>query len=130
MQALYHHTGCSFYCIDIPVTSGLKALKDADMMAEYNDLLIDFYRTADAFMKNGLNFPKLEVNFEQSIVAPATQFLVEMYLQTQDKQYLDAACSGESLWQSTRLSTQRDTCSPLGLLCFALNVSIAESLQI
>ena len=91
MQALYRHKGYSFYCIDIPVTSGLKALKEAGMTAEYNDLLIDFSKTADVFMKNGLNFPKSEVNFEQSIVAPAAQFLMEMYLQTQDRQYLDAA---------------------------------------
>lgn len=91
MQALYRHKGYSFYCIDIPVTSGLKALKEAGMTAEYNDLLIDFSKTADVFMKNGLIFPKSEVNFEQSIVAPAAQFLVEMYLQTQDRQYMDAA---------------------------------------
>ena len=85
MQALYHHTGYGFYCIDIPVTSGLKALKEAGLMTEYNDLLIDFSKTAEVFMTNGLNFPKSEVNFEQSIIAPATQFLLEFYLQTKDK---------------------------------------------
>ena len=42
-------------------------------------------------MKNGLNFPKSEVIFEQSIVAPATQFLLELYLQTKDAKYLNAA---------------------------------------
>lgn len=67
MQALYRYTGYKFYCIDIPVTTGLKALHDAGLMTEYNDLLIDFAHTADVFMKNGLNFPKSEVNFEQSI---------------------------------------------------------------
>lgn len=61
------------------------------MMAEYNDLLIDFSKTADVFMRNGLRFPKSEVNYEQSIVAPATQFLLEMYLQTKDNQYLEGA---------------------------------------
>lgn len=89
MQAPYHHTGYGFYCIDIPVTTGLKALKKAGLMAEYNDLLIDFSKTADVFMRNGLHFPKSEVNYEQSIVAPATQFLLEMYLQTKDNQYLE-----------------------------------------
>lgn len=91
MQALYRYTGYKFYCIDIPVTSGLKALRDAGLMTEYNDLLIDFAHTADVFMKNGLNFPKSEVIFEQSIVAPATQFLLELYLQTKDAKYLNAA---------------------------------------
>ena len=60
-------------------------------MTEYNDLLVDFSKTAEVFMTNGLNFPKSEVNFEQSIIAPATQFLLEFYLQTQDKQYMEAA---------------------------------------
>ena len=91
MQALYRKFGYGFYCINIPVTSGLKVLKEAGLMTEYNHLLIDFSRTADIFIKNGLNFPKHEVNFEQSIIAPATQFLLELYLQTQDKQYLHAA---------------------------------------
>ncbi len=91
MQALYRHTGAGFYCIDIPVITGLKVLKEAGLMTEYNDLLIDFSKTADVFMKNGLRFPKSEVNFEQSIVAPATQFLLEMYITTKDSTYLKAA---------------------------------------
>lgn len=91
MQALYRNFGYGFYCIDIPVTSGLKALRGAGLITEYNQLLIDFSKTADVFIKNGLNFPKHEVNFEQSVIAPATQFLLELYLQTQDKQYLQAA---------------------------------------
>lgn len=91
MQALYRHTGYGFYCIDIPVTSGLKALKDAGLQAEYNDLLIDYSKTAKVFMDNGLRFPKSEVNFEQSIVAPATQLLLEMYIATKDSSYLKSA---------------------------------------
>ena len=91
LQALYRHTGYGFYCIDIPVTAGLKALKDAGLQAEYNDLLIDFSKTADVFLANGLRFPKSEVNFEQSIVAPATQLLLEMYIATKDSLYLRGA---------------------------------------
>lgn len=91
MQALYRYTGYGFYCIGIPVTTGLKVLKEAGLTAEYNDLLIDFSKTADVFMKNGLRFPKSEVNFEQAIIGPATQFLLEMYLQTKDCEYLKAA---------------------------------------
>ena len=91
MQALYRHTGYGFYCINIPVTSGLKALREAGLTAEYNDLLVDYSKTAEVLMGNGLDFPKSEVNFEQAIIAPATQFLLEFYLQTADRQYLEAA---------------------------------------
>ena len=91
LQALYRHTGYGFYCIGIPVTASLKALKEAGLQTAYNDLLIDFSKTADVFMRNGLRFPKSEVNFEQSIVAPATQLLLEMFIATQDSNYLKAA---------------------------------------
>ena len=38
---------------------------------ERQQLLQDFSTTADILVKNGLNFPKFEVNYEQSIIAPA-----------------------------------------------------------
>ena len=37
---------------------------------ERQQLLQDFSTTADILVKNGLNFPKFEVNYEQSIIAP------------------------------------------------------------
>lgn len=91
MQALYRHTNYGFYCIDIPVTTSLRVLKQAGLQTEYNKLLIDYAKTAAVFMKNGLNFPKFEVNYEQSIIAPAVQFLLELYLQTKDESYLATA---------------------------------------
>lgn len=91
MQALYRHTGYGFYCIDIPVSNSLRVLKEAGLQTEYNKLLIDYSKTAAVFMKNGLNFPKSEVNYEQSIIAPALQFLLELYLQTHDSAYLSTA---------------------------------------
>ena len=40
-------------------------------------------------MKNGLNYPLSEVNYEQSIVAPVVQFLAQMYLLTKNPEYLE-----------------------------------------
>ncbi|MGN1263881.1 MAG: hypothetical protein ACI4TW_07565 [Prevotella sp.] len=91
LQALYRMFGHGFYCIDYPVTVGLKALEAAGMKAERDSLLADFKRTADIFVNNGTDFPRFEVNYEQSIVAPAVQFLCEVYLQTGYKKYLDCA---------------------------------------
>ena len=70
MRALYRHFGYGFYCIGYPVVTGLEALQKAGMTAERDFLLYDFCQTADIFTKNGLNFPKSEVNYEQSIIAP------------------------------------------------------------
>lgn len=91
LQALYRMFGHGFYCIDYPVTIGLKALEKSGLFAERDSLLNDFKKTADIYVKNGLDFPKFEVNYEQSIVAPAVQFLCEMYLTTKEPTYLKCA---------------------------------------
>ena len=91
MQALYRHFGHGFYCIDYPVTTGLKALEMAGLNSERDTLLNGFRQTADIFVKNGLDFPKFEVNYEQSIIAPAVQFLFEVYLATGEDRYFESA---------------------------------------
>lgn len=91
LKALYRNFGYGFYCIDYPVIIGLKALEQAGLDFERNQLLHDFKTTAGIFLKNGLDFPKFEVNYEQSIIAPAVQFLCEVYLVTGDKRYLNGA---------------------------------------
>ena len=91
LRALYRQFGYGFYCIDYPVTIGLEALKQAGLDFEREQLLYDFKTTADIFLKNGLDFPKFEVNYEQSIIAPAVQFLCEVYLATGEQRYLNGA---------------------------------------
>lgn len=91
MKSYYAHGGGEFYAIGIPVTEGLKALADAGRTEERAELLADFRSQAEYFLKNGCNYPRSEVNYEQSIVAPAVQFLAEMYLATSDQRYLEAA---------------------------------------
>ena len=91
LRSLYRQFGYGFYCIDYPVTTGLKALEQAGLDFERQQLLQDFCTTADILVKNGLNFPKFEVNYEQSIIAPAVQFLCEVYQATGNKRYLTAA---------------------------------------
>ena len=91
LRALYRQFGYGFYCIDYPVTIGLKTLQQAGLTFEHNQLLYDFKATANIFLKNGLDFPKFEVNYEQSIIAPAVQCLCEVYLATGEKRYLNGA---------------------------------------
>jgi hypothetical protein len=91
LQSLYRQFGYGFYCIDYPVTTGLQALQQTGLSFERDMLLQDFKATADIFVKNGLNFPSFEVNYEQSIIAPAVQFLCEVYLSTKEQKYLKSA---------------------------------------
>ena len=82
--AFFRHFGYGFYAIDIPVLESMKALERAGMSAERDTLLAHYRRTAARFAKTGPLFPRHEVNYEQSIVAPAVAFMAEMYLQTAD----------------------------------------------
>ncbi|MDR1199540.1 MAG: six-hairpin glycosidase, partial [Prevotellaceae bacterium] len=91
LQAMYRQFGYGFYAIHIPVRLGLQTLKAAGMTTEYKDLKTDFLQTGDIFIKNGLNYPKHEVNYEQSVVAPAVSFLAQLYLETGIQKYLDEA---------------------------------------
>ena len=89
LKSMFQQFGYGFYAIGIPVRLGLQSLKEAGMKKEYTDLRNDFIKTGDVFVKNGLNYPAHEVNYEQSIVAPAIQFLAQLYLETDSQKYLD-----------------------------------------
>lgn len=91
MRAFFGRFNYGFYAINIPVTDGIRTLEAAGLTAERDTLLDDYKKSAAVFMKNGLNFPHHEVNYEQSIVAPAAQFLLELYEVTNDAQYLRGA---------------------------------------
>lgn len=91
MKALFRMFGHGFYCIDYPVTVGLRSLRNAGMAAQADTLLHHFVQLTDRLCDNGRNFPKSEVNYEQSIIAPAVQVLCEMYLETREPRYLETA---------------------------------------
>jgi hypothetical protein len=87
----YVRGGDKFYAIGIPVTDILAALAKAGRTAEREELLTHFRQHADRLLSNGTNYPKSEVNFEQAIVAPAVQLLLETYQATRDERYLNGA---------------------------------------
>ncbi|WP_304252250.1 six-hairpin glycosidase [Parabacteroides gordonii] len=91
LQAMFRYFGYGFYAIDIPVQLALQTLKEAGMQKEYNNLKKDFLKIGDVYVKNGCNYPKHEVNFEQSIVGPSVMFLTQLYLETGIQKYLDEA---------------------------------------
>lgn len=91
LQAMFKLVGYGFYALDIPVQLALETLKEAGMQKEYNSLKNDFLKIGDIYVKNGCNYPKHEVNFEQSIVAPSVIFLLQLYLETGIQEYLDEA---------------------------------------
>lgn len=91
MRSFYAQNGAHFYAIDIPICEILGSLKSEGMSDEYNELLSSFIEHGDAIIEKGLSYPAHEVNYEQSIVAPAADILLQLYELTSDKKYLDGA---------------------------------------
>ena len=87
----YKNGGESFYAIELPVNEIIKCMEAEHMKAETDILTAWFIRHADFIEKTGTNYPASEVNYEQSIVAPAADILIKVYSLTGDKKYLAAA---------------------------------------
>lgn len=86
-KAAYREGGYRFYLIEMPVRQSVDRLRKAGREDDAGSLLDDFAQMAENIMKYGLEVPKFEVNYEQSIIAPAANFLCEMYLVTKDEKY-------------------------------------------
>lgn len=83
--------GEKFYAIGLPVYEGLTALKQANRPADHARLLALFERHGRHLADTGAHYPDSEVNYEQSIVAPAAIFLLELHRATGDARWLAAA---------------------------------------
>jgi hypothetical protein len=91
LRAMFRRFGHGFYAIDIPVHLACTMLQNSGMTAEADTLLNDFRSIGDIYVKNGVAYPRHEVNYEQSIVAPSIMTLLQLYLITKENKYLDAA---------------------------------------
>lgn len=90
-RAYYAKGGERFYCIGLPVLPLLRSLEKAGWSNERKEMLAAFKKHADTLLKIGSAYPKHEVNYEQSIVGPAAQLMLEVYLATRDPVFLRGA---------------------------------------
>lgn len=90
LLSFYRQGGAHFYAIEVPLYEILTLLKEAGLSEEEESLMKCFREHCGAIMANGLNYPAHEVNYEQSIVAPAANLLLEMYLVTGEEKYKEA----------------------------------------
>ena len=91
VENFYDHNATYFYAIGIPVLEGLRALNSSSTRSAYNRVLSLFTAHAKRIMETGIKYPPSEVNFEQSIVAPAAIMLLELYRATGNRTWLEAA---------------------------------------
>lgn len=91
VEKFYDAGGGQIYPIGVPVLEGLQAVKDVGWKNDYDHLRAFFSKHAATIEERGLKYPAHEVNFEQSIVAPAAIFLLELHRATGDERWLEAA---------------------------------------
>jgi len=91
IQAYYEHGGERFYSLCLPMLESVRLLEQNSLKTE-SDLLRSLYLNhADVIMGNKLAYPAHEVDYEQSIVAPAASYTLQAYLLSGQEKYLQAA---------------------------------------
>lgn len=90
VKRFYEEGGIHFYPIEMPIVMLDQALRAAGMEEEAEEMKALFIRHGDQMIETGLHYPAHEVNYEQSIVAPAADILLKVYQLTGDDRYLQA----------------------------------------
>ncbi|WP_077618235.1 hypothetical protein [Bacillus sinesaloumensis] len=91
LLAYYKQGGADFYPIELPMFEMLNLLEDAKLNVERDEIFHHFEEHVNTIILYGINYPKSEVNFEQTIVAPAANLLLELYKVTNDQKFLTEA---------------------------------------
>lgn len=91
IKTYYDEGGAGFYPINLPVLEISSALRKEGMNVEYVEVRGYFVQHAESLMCTGLHYPVSEVNYEQSIVAPAADILLQVHVLTGEQKYLKAA---------------------------------------
>ncbi len=91
MRRYYEQDGKKFYAFTIPALRMCELLQAAEMTEEREEMLANFREHAEVMIANAKDYPAHEVSYEQSIVAPAAEFMLQMYFLTGERRYLDEA---------------------------------------
>lgn len=91
IERFYAEGGREFYPIELPVLALVEALTSADLHTERDSVLQQFAAHARWLASSGHDYPESEVNYEQSIVAPAADVILQVHALTGDPDLLDAA---------------------------------------
>lgn len=91
MKFFYAEGGTHFYAIGIPLERIIKTLQKAGYEEDGLELMECFRKHCACIISTGTEYPKHEVNYEQSIVAPAANLLLQMYKVTKEECYLEGA---------------------------------------
>ncbi len=87
----YKKGGIRFYAINIPMNTMYREAKNNGYHSMAKELKEMFLSHGDRILEIGIEYPAHEVKYEQSIVAPSVDTLLECYLISEDRKYLDEA---------------------------------------
>ncbi|WP_052675869.1 hypothetical protein [Paenibacillus sp. IHBB 10380] len=90
MHGFYRDGGYRFYPIEFLMADMVGLLRENGMTDEADSLFTHFSQHAAAIFEYGTSHPPSEVNYEQSIVAPAANLMIQMYRLTLEEKYLTA----------------------------------------
>lgn len=88
MDTYYERGGKNFYPNAVFVRDLILCFENNGLQRESEKLRADFLAHTEAVIARGLNYPKHEVNYEQTIVTPAVSLILDAYLLTNDPRYL------------------------------------------
>lgn len=91
VKEFYREGGGDFYPIELPICMLDEALGLEEMEKQRAKLRELYVEHADKICETGLDYPPEEVNYEQSIVAPAVNILLSVYVLTKEEKYLRSA---------------------------------------
>lgn len=91
VEFFYHEGGSHFYAIGMPMYESVQIFRKAGRMHQA-EALLEFYEEHGNFILScGKNYPAHEVDYEQSIVAPAAIYMCELYHLTKKEKFKKGA---------------------------------------
>lgn len=86
----YGAGGARFYAIGMPMEESVGVFLEAGRKADAERLLCLYRQQGDFMLECGRDYPAHEVDYEQSIVAPAAIYMGELYRLTGEEKYREA----------------------------------------
>lgn len=91
MVSFYEQGGVKFYAIELPILKLMTYLEKEGFIKEYEIMIKYLSHHAQYIIDMGLLYPPHEVHYEQSIVAPGANILLQMYELTGNSEYIENA---------------------------------------
>ena len=91
VEYFYQEGGTRYYAIGMPMYESIQIFRESGKEEQAERLLAHYEKQGEYILACGENYPAHEVDYEQSIVAPAAIYMCELYRLTGSEKYYQAA---------------------------------------